>query len=475
MLFNSPEFLVFFPLVFLLFLIAPPKVRVWVLLIASVLFYMSFVPKFILIIGALIFLDFFCGIWIEGSQGQRRKVALFFSAFSNLAILLHFKFSELLYNSLIGIGPGSSLGGDPIKIILPLGISFHTFQSLSYIFDVYLGHAKAERKLHLFALYVLFFPQMVAGPIERANSLLVQLQGALFASWDGVKQGLVWMLLGYFKKVVIADRLEMVVGPVFDGPHTKTSLECIIGILLYPIQLYCDFSGYTDIGMGAALFFGITLRKNFAQPLLAVSVAEYWKRWNISLSTWFRDYLFGYLVSLRRSMLSNVGIATLIVFALSGLWHGSGWGYLFWGIINGFYLLAWLYSARQRSFLRKCTGEGGWEILGWLSTSLLIAISLVFFRSQNLSLATALLGGTILGASSSTLWSGDLPLIEILFCLFLGLITLFVQFWGRREGTAEKIMGLPVFVRGVIFLGMLGIILIASLLTEGKRFIYYQF
>jgi len=384
MTFNSLQFLVFFMVVTLCFFrLKSQKGRIWLLLIASCYFYMSFIPEYILILGGTIVVDYFAGFLIERNEGSARKFWLITSLIANIGALAVFKY----YNFFIeNIQDSSGFFGHPLslpvlKIALPIGLSFHTFQAMSYTIEVYRRNQQVERNFVVYALYVLFYPQLVAGPIERPQNVLPQLKEFRAYNWDNVKEGLARMLWGFFKKVVIADRLAMVVDRTFAHTNESSSLALFIGAVFYSFQIYCDFSGYSDIALGAARVMNIRLMENFKQPYLSRGIQEFWSRWHVSLSSWFRDYVYIPLGGNRKGELWRK-FNVFLVFLLSGLWHGANWTFVVWGLLHG--LLVILLTRKNK--------EG--ENRSWLHTTcsvivtfILVTFLWIFFRSENLAAA----------------------------------------------------------------------------------------
>jgi D-alanyl-lipoteichoic acid acyltransferase DltB (MBOAT superfamily) len=395
MLFNSLEFMIFFPVVALVYFALPQRLRTGHLLLASCVFYMAFIPAYILILVVTIVVDYFAGIYIERSTGARRKRLLVLSIVVTSAILGVFKYFYFFTDNVIGMAGvfGWKLTGPAIDIILPIGLSFHTFQSLSYVIEVYRGNQKAERDFMTYATYVMFFPQLVAGPIERPQNLLPQFREHHSFDHARIVSGLKRMAWGFFKKLVIADRLALYVNDVFAAPQQHTGLQLTIATVFFAYQIYCDFSGYSDIAIGSARVLGFRLTENFNRPYASRSISEFWSRWHISLSSWFRDYVYiplgGNRVSRRRHFLN-----LLITFSTSGLWHGANWNYVFWGALNGGYLIAGQIKARLMAGVPRAAG-GAFALvpvhrsvrhaLAVLGTFALVNIGWIFFRARTMA------------------------------------------------------------------------------------------
>lgn len=390
MLFNSLEFVVFFPVVTLLYFLLPHRLR-WIhLLIASCIFYMYFIPVYILILFLTIFIDYFAGILIEQAADKAaRKRWLITSIVANVGVLSVFKYYNFFIgniNDLLGAGH-MGLSIPLLNIILPIGLSFHTFQAMSYTIEIYRGNHKAERHMGIYALYVMFYPQLVAGPIERPQNLLHQFREEHKPEYDKIVSGLRLMMWGMVKKVVIADRIELVTGPVFNHPQGHTATMLWLAVALFHIQVFCDFSGYSDIAIGAARVMGFKLMTNFNMPFHARTVSDFWRRWHISLSTWFRDYVYLPLGGNKQGRM-KIYRNLFIVCLLSGLWHGASWLFVLWGLLQGGYMIfAHLTKdVRKRINEALCITRVKWldHGLDIILTFSLTAFARVFFRGRNL-------------------------------------------------------------------------------------------
>ena len=334
--------------------------RVPLLLGASCVFYMAFVPKYILILAVLILIDFAAGIWIENAQGHRRKIFLVVSLCANVGMLGFFKYFNFLNGNVAALAHfiGWNYSIESLKIILPIGLSFHTFQSMSYTIEVYRGRFKAERSLLHFATYVMFYPQLVAGPIERPQNLLHQFREKHVFNRTQFIEGAQLMLTGLFKKIIIADRAAILVNTVYANPQNFSGAQLFIATGFFGIQIYCDFCGYTENARGAAKIMGFELMLNFNRPYLATSIADFWRCWHISLSTWFRDYVYFPLGGNRCSRAQNC-FNLAGVFLISGLWHGANWTFIVWGALHAHIHHHLRFdrnaeNARRRAARRKC-------------------------------------------------------------------------------------------------------------------------
>jgi D-alanyl-lipoteichoic acid acyltransferase DltB (MBOAT superfamily) len=378
MLFNSLHFFLFFPAVTAIYFLLPHRMRWRWLLAASCYFYMAFIPIYILILLFTIVIDYVAGIAIENESGRRRLHFLWISVAANVLVLAVFKYFNF-FNENIRTVYAMFLGDYPVPnlgLVLPIGLSFHTFQSMSYTIEVYRGNQKAERHLGIFALYVMFYPQLVAGPIERPQNLLHQFRERHAFDYGRLIIGLQRMIWGFFKKMVVADRLAYFVNMVYNAPEHYRGAALVISTVFFAFQIYCDFSGYSDIAIGAAHVMGFTLMENFDRPYTSASVGEFWKRWHISLSTWFRDYLYIPLGGSRVSSLATYR-NIFVTFVVSGLWHGAAWTYVIWGALNGTYIIC-------AHALRRIAGGmiDGWRWLGRPITFGLICFSWIFFRAN---------------------------------------------------------------------------------------------
>lgn len=368
------------------------KSRVWLLLVASCYFYMSFIPEYILILGGTVVVDYFAGILIERNSDARRKLWLVMSLIVNVGVLAVFKyynfFIDNVHTGMLLFGKSVTLPA--LKMLLPIGLSFHTFQAMSYTIEVYMENVPAERRFVNYAMYVMFYPQLVAGPIERPQNVLPQLSEFRPYNWDNVKEGLARMLWGFFKKVVIADRLAIIVDRCYVHTHESSSLALAAGAAFYYFQIYCDFSGYSDIALGAAKVMNIRLMENFNLPYLSRNLSDFWKRWHISLYSWFYDYLFTPLTfTFRRLKRAAIPIGVLIIFTLSGLWHGARWTFIVYGLIQGLALVYEYFTVGFRKRLFSIFPPGITKVLGYVITFGFVVFAEIFFRSETFMGAVA--------------------------------------------------------------------------------------
>ena len=487
MLFNSFSFLIFFPTVTILYFLIPHPYRWFFLLMASCVFYMAFIPIYILVLGLTIAIDYTAGLLIEKTEGRRKKLFLVISILSTCAVLVVFKYFNFFNSNLMRVAQffhwNYPIGA--LSLILPIGLSFHTFQSLSYVIEVYRGNFKAEKHFGIYSLYVMFYPQLVAGPIERPQNLLPQFYEKHTYDDQRVMDGLKLMVWGFFKKVVIADHLAVVVDQVYKDPTQYTGIPLIAGALFFGIQVYCDFSGYSDIAIGAAQVMGFRLRDNFNRPFHAPSMAEFWRRWHMSLMSWFRDYVY---IPLGGSRVAKWKwyFNIFFTFTLSGLWHGAGWGFILWGSLNGCYLIIsdWTKSLREKwaqwvRLDRIPIFHKGFQI-GF--TFFLFCFTLILFRSKTLSDALYVIThlGTGLGSlkglkmSLKSFYNLGVDRHELILLLIsIGLMEL-VEWVEPLRNMRRMFSERPILFRWVMYY-----VVILFLIFFGKyndrAFIYFQF
>lgn len=394
MLFNTAGFLVFFIIVLTVYWIMPKQVRYIWLLAASYFFYMQWNAKYVFLLLFYTLITYFAGLYIEKVQGEEykgRKTCIIFCIAVCIGLLCIFKYANFgisILNKGLTMADLNMIDWTS-ALILPVGISFYTLQTLGYLIDVYRGDIYAEKNLLRYALFVSFFPQLVAGPIERSKNLLKQLGKPKTFSYDNLRKGLLIMLWGMFIKVVIADRAAVLVDTVYGDIDTYKGLYIFIATLLFSIQIYCDFHGYSTIARGVALTMGIHLVDNFNAPYFSRSVKEFWRRWHISLSSWFRDYVYIPLGGNQKGDIRKQ-MNLLIVFGISGLWHGASIAFIFWGLLNGIYQVVADMIRPLKNAVRK---RWGWEarfssnLLGTISTFLLVSFAWLFFRAGEMDIS----------------------------------------------------------------------------------------
>ena len=478
MLFNSLHFLIFFPIVTILYYLLPHSKRWLLLLIASCYFYMVFKPIYILILFFTIVIDYIAGIYIDKHQGQKRKMFLVMSLIANIGVLAFFKyFNFITFNINLLSGPLGFQQFSFLDIVLPIGLSFHTFQAMSYTIEIYRGNFKPERHFGIYALYVMYYPQLVAGPIERPQNILPQLHEKHELKYTNITSGLKMMLYGLFKKVVIADNLAVIVDNCYNNYSHLHGPPLMLCFVFFSIQIYCDFSGYSDIAIGASRVMGIELMRNFNFPYFSQSIDEFWRKWHISLSSWFRDYLYiplgGNKVSkLRRSV--NV----MIVFTVSGLWHGANFTFLFWGFIHGFFRVTEEQVKKLKITLTNFAHDTlayraanvTKQIVMTVFTFTVVTFAWVFFRAPSITVAYEIIQRSLMPHAkfSMALLSGKtyvMPIV-VLFMVF--------EFFIKDKGFVHYLDPKPVYYRlGVLSALMIGILYFG--LLNNSSFIYFQF
>ncbi len=484
MIFNSIQFLVFFPIVVALYFGMPTKYRWMLLLVASYIFYMAWKAEYAILIFISTFVDYFCGLQmgkVPDEERSKRKKYLYLSLLVNLGMLFTFKYFNFFADSISSLlGQFQIEFNSPVfKLLLPVGISFYTFQTLSYTIDIYYGKLKPTKHFGKFALFVSFFPQLVAGPIERAKDLLPQFDQHFEFNYSRVKSGLLLMTWGFFKKLVIADRASIFSHMIFENPEEYFGLSVILGSVLFTFQVFCDFSGYSDIAIGAALVMGFKLMDNFRRPFFSRSMKEFWTRWHISLSLWLRDYIYiplgGSKHGPRRQLINLV-----ILFGLCGLWHGASWTFVFWGLTIGTYVVLEAVTTKQRLHYFKNSF--------WVNYPKLLAICQIiitfsfacftayFFRGNSLSDVLLMFKNVF------AITPNQLPFLSesyylknfLLLIFFIGLMESIHLFQEFKGSVREKLAQQHFLIRWAIYAGLIFTILNFGILTQ-KEFIYFQF
>jgi alginate O-acetyltransferase complex protein AlgI len=477
MLFNSFEFLLFFPIVSLLYFVIPHKYRWALLLAASCFFYSFFKWEYIFILVFTIIIDYYAGIWIGQTEGKKRKWALAISIIANLGVLIVFKYYYFILDNVNRVA--YKINGAHFDalydIILPIGLSFHTFQAMSYTIEVYRGNQAVERNFGVYALYVMFYPQLVAGPIERPQNVLHQFYEKHSFEINRVKSGLRLMLWGMFKKVVIADNLSVFVNSVYDHPSNYTGLPLLIATLFFAVQIYCDFSGYSDIALGSARVMGFNLMQNFERPYYAKSISEFWKRWHISLSTWFRDYLYIPLGGNRVPTFRRY-FNLFFVFLMSGLWHGPSWNFVIWGALHGVYLI---FGQLTANFQDKIFGifksPKFKSIINRAITIVLVVFAWIFFRAKTFADAKYIIKNIFAKSSHNITETIKLIGVQELIVIIVGILILeIVQWMQNTKQMGNWVEKLPKFQRWSIYYFFVFFIILYGFFGE-VQFIYFQF
>jgi D-alanyl-lipoteichoic acid acyltransferase DltB (MBOAT superfamily) len=479
MLFNSLEFAIFLPIAVALYFLLPQRARTLFLLLASCAFYMAFIPAYILILAVTILIDYTAGLWLERTTGRTRGVLLAVSILATCAVLFVFKYYNFFVGSFVAAAGalGWHVSSPVMSIILPIGLSFHTFQSLSYVVEVYYRRQKPERDFVTYATYVMFFPQLVAGPIERPQNLLHQFWETHAFDYARVTSGLKRIALGLFKKIVIADRLALYVSDVYAAPVQFNGLQLTIATVFFAYQIYCDFSGYSDIAIGSARVLGFDLMENFRTPYRSRSISEFWRRWHISLSTWFRDYLY---IPLGGGRVSTPRWYTnlLITFTVSGLWHGAAWTYVVWGALNGVYLVVGILTKSSRDRMFRALGfdsEGRFRsVVGVVCTFALACAAWVVFRAQSVPDAWYILTHFWRGWDTGSIRTEQFLLRQMPVALLSIAVLELIQVLHGRYSLARVLGRWPVAVRWPVYAGFVLVVVLFGVYRK-SQFIYFQF
>lgn len=492
MLFNSYQFMLFFPCVLAIYFFVPRKFRYIWLLIASYYFYMGWNAKYALLIAASTIVTYLSGLGIE-KLPDRKKWIVAGSFVVNIGILFFFKYFDFAWTNLHKILGffGAELIDKPFDVLLPVGISFYTFQALGYTMDVYRGTIKAEKNIFRYALFVSFFPQLVAGPIERSSNLLRQVDHVEdFKLWDlnRITDGAVLMIWGYFQKMVIADRVSVLVDTVYNNYSAYGSIERITATVMFAIQIYCDFASYSTIAIGAAKIMGFDLMENFNTPYFARSVKDFWRRWHISLSTWFRDYLYISLGGSRCSKLTHYR-NIMITFLVSGMWHGAGWSFLIWGGLHGFYQIVgdMLMPVREKMIDKMQIKKDSLSFsLGRIMiTFCLVDFAWIFFRMNSLRDSVKFIVGFVTMWDPWTFFDGTLYKLGLdrteMNILLAALLILFMVDLVRLKlgKTLEHFLKAEMlWFRWSVLITILAFIVVFGIYGpsfDAKSFIYFQF
>lgn len=489
MLFNSLSFLIFLAIIFLVYYITPQKLRWIILLISSFYFYMCWKIESVLILISYIFINYVVAIKINEStkvkeNKLKNKFYISISVISSIGMLLFFKYFNFFNSALRELFEHFNLfyGVKNINIIAPLGISFYTFKTLSYVIDVYRGIQKPEKNIAYFALYVSFFPQILAGPIDRASNLLPQLHEKHSFDYDLVTEGFRRILWGAFKKIVIADRLALIVNQVYNHSHNYSGLPFIIATYSYALQLYCDFSGYSDMAIGTAKVFGIKSIENFNYPYISQTISEFWRRWHMSLSNWFNDYVYMPIVFSKKELGKiAVVIAAIVTFSLSGLWHGAAWTYVIWGTMHGIGVSFDALTKKQHKKLKKKCNKTIFKYVSIFITFNFVCFSFIFFRANSIQDAVYIVKNLFnfgnkssILAYSTNLMSSGFTRIDMINAIISIIVLQIVELLERREKKFDILKHKPLVLRWIsyyiiilwiIFFGVFG----------AREFIYFQF
>jgi alginate O-acetyltransferase complex protein AlgI len=485
MLFNSIDFLIFFPIVVFLYFALNHKWRWLLLLSASYYFYMCWRVEYIFLILASTLIDYWVGLkmsLIAHKDKKKRKPFLYLSLLINLGLLFSFKYYYFFSDSFHFLFAQFNIffHFPDLKVLLPVGISFYTFQTLSYSLDIYHGRTKPEKHLGLFALYVSFFPQLVAGPIERSTSLLPQFREKKYFSYSLMSSGLRLMAWGFFKKVVIADRIAVYVNQVYGNIDNYSGICVLLAIVLFMIQVYCDFSGYSDIAIGAARTMGYKLMLNFNRPFISKSLSEFWNRWHISLISWFKDYVFFAMPIGRNKKLymARAYFNLIVIFFLSGLWHGAHWTFAVWGILNGLYIVIEKQTLKLRKkmavilFLHHFPSLQ--NMFSMVFTSFAAAFMAVFFRAENIHHAFKTYANAFdfsyFGSSFFIIFRNN----DLMLGIILIILMLFTEYIHQKYNVSKILYRMPLLLRWTVYVIFLTFIIIFGIFNQ-EEFFYFQF
>ena len=490
MLFNSLEFLIFLPIIFIIFWSVPNRWRWIPLLIASYYFYMYWSPRLIFLILFTTLVSYLCGILLEraGERLALRRAILALTMVACLGVLVFFKYFNFLYESFFDLAQlfGGNGPSGYFSIILPVGISFYTFQTASYVVDVYRGSIKAERHLGYFALFVTFFPQLVAGPIERPGALLPQLKAEKRLKSVDFVGAFRFITVGFFKKIAVADFIGITVNATYENVAGANGLAALISTLLFSVQIYCDFSGYSDIAVGCAKLFGVNLTENFNKPYSARSIKEFWNRWHISLSSWLRDYIYFPIGGSRVKTWRWVFNVSLVFF-VSGLWHGASYNFIIWGLLHALFQIIGKFTlgARNKFWTLVHVSPDGKLVsrLRNIGTVALVTLAWVFFRADTPANAIAVLGKIFSDYSFSADYLGrtakilGITPISACYCA-LALLMMFVLErikYPERYAAPKFNSALRFCTYAVMFWCIVGVWMMLQAADIGSSFIYFQF
>ena len=479
MLYNSFVFLLFFPIVAVVFFVLPHKVRRWYLLIVSYFFYMNWNPTYGLFLAFVTLVSYFGAQMIhkyvscqDNKRGRSALTSTLLLCFSGLFVFKYLNFFNDSVWSLLSL-IGIRMEVAHIELLLPVGISFYTFQACGYVIDVYRQKIVPENNFGTYALFISFFPQIAAGPIGRAKELFPQFKTEHYFNREDITKGLRWMLWGYFMKVVVADRLALYTDAVFGNIAHHTGMSILVAAILFTFQIYCDFAGYSFIALGCARIMGFRLIVNFERPYMATSVQDFWRRWHISLSTWFRDYLYIPLGGSRCSKW-RTRINLMITFLVSGLWHGASWTFVIWGGLNGLFQVIGNVmkpvKERVRLYCRLEKGNRWLKAFNILVTFVLMMLAWIFFKAQTL-------GDEFLTLSKIVIPTGGLykPDLSVLLYSLMGISVLIVcDVFEERNGRHLLLENRSIFIRFVSYVA-LSVMILSIGVFDGGQFIYFQF
>ncbi len=473
MLFNSFQYALFLPFVFLVYWLVlgkSVKAQNFFLFVVSYIFYGWWDWRFLILITISGLIDFTLGLQINKAQSiKMRKLFVALSLSANLGMLFFFKYYNFFVSSFLSAfdNIGIKLDIHTLRVILPVGISFYTFQSLSYTIDIYRRRMEPEKRILNFFAFISFFPQLVAGPIERAIRLLPQFEAKRTFTYEKGKEGVKQIMWGLFKKIVIADTCATYVNSIFSHYTTAPSMLLLLGAIYFAFQIYCDFSGYSDIALGSARLLGFELMANFRYPYFSRDIAEFWRRWHISLSTWFRDYLYIPLGGSKVNTLLKVR-NTFVIFLVSGFWHGANWTFVAWGFLHALYFLPLLLSNKNRRFTDDVGVKPTFrDVFQILTTFFLATIAWIFFRADNITQAFNYIGGIF------SFRGGSIPVYYYSVLPFIGMLWL-IEWFGKNNDYPLRFVNTRRFVRYATYF-FLCYCIVAFISNKANSFIYFQF
>ncbi|MCX6266782.1 MAG: MBOAT family protein [Bacteroidetes bacterium] len=480
MVFNSGAFLVFFAVTFLLYYLVKPKYQWGLLILSSSFFLMYHVPAFMLVLAPVILFNYFTGIYIGRAKTEQLKKWIFiFSTFVNLAVLVFFKYINFIIENVGALLHlvNSDISLSPLSILLPLGISFYTFQVIGYNLEIYWENSEPERHLGYFATYLMFFPKLISGPIERAHHFLPQVKIEKKFNRQNITAGFQLILWGLFKKLVIADRIDPTTNMIFNNVNDYHGISLMIGIGLYVIQIYADFSGYTDIALGLARTLGYNLTDNFNRPFQATSISEFWRRWHISLSSWVTDYIYT-PVSANKRHWGKFGTiyALIITFTVLGFWHGASWNYIIYGLLHALAVSFEYLTSKSRKKISSHIPAAIYIPFSRLMTIGYLAFTMIFFRFQTFGSALTAIRNMFTDISFKIFGLHlGLDLKDVIIILSGILIIHFVErLKAERKDIRLILSGKPTWIRySVYYFFILSIMLFGSFGVS--EFIYFQF
>lgn len=481
MVFNSFSFIVFFIITLFFYYILPHRLRWVLLLLASAIFYMAWSPLLMILLLFSVSVNYAAALRMDRlGAGPGRRFWLVVSLVVSFGILFVFKYLLFFANSVTGLlqAFGIAAGPPQFSIILPMGISFYTFQAAGYAIDVYRGNQTPQRNFFKFTLFITFFPQLVAGPIERADNLMPQLFSRKTFKLDNMIEGAKIMIVGFFKKVVVADRVAACVNTVYNDPRQFEGLAVIIATVLFAFQIYCDFSGYSDIAQGCSKMLGIDLMRNFRQPYLSRSIKEFWRRWHVSLSSWFKDYVYFPLGGSRVPKPRHY-FNTMVTFLVSGLWHGADWTFVIWGGLHGAYQITGDMLPKPKGLDRFPPARA----VQMLFTFALVCFSWIFFRANSIGDALYMTRHLFTGSANWTdaqyvfdvVNNMGVQLVPFLVGTACILLLIVMELFSGEKTIHEVLMKTPGVFRFGFYFFLAALILCLGVYYDASTFIYFQF